>query len=101
MRKHGRVDANHADFGAGMRNAGWKMADTSACGGGFPDWVGGAPDGTVWMFEVKNPDKPPSERKLTPLQEQFHRFWSRCPTLMVVLSVEQALEEYAQPTRRK
>lgn len=101
MRSHGRTDANHQDFGTGMRNAGWLMADTSALGGGFTDWVGCAPDGTVWLYEVKNPDKSPSERKLTPKQVLFHNFWRRCATLMVVLSVEQALEEYAQPTRRR
>lgn len=100
MRKHGRTDANHADFGAGMRAAGWLMSDTSAIGGGFPDWVGCAPDGTMWGFEVKNPQARPSDRELTPKQKDFHRLWRRCPTLKVVMSVEQALEEYQCPTRR-
>lgn len=101
MRSHGRTDANHADFGAGMRNAGWKMSDTSSQGSGFPDWCGCAPDGTVWLFEVKDPNQPPSKRKLTPKQKLFHFAWRRCLTLMVVLSVEQALESYMNPTRRK
>lgn len=101
VRSHGRTDANHQDFGTGMRNAGWLMADTSSVGNGFPDWVGGAPDGTLFAFELKDPDKPPSARALTPKQQAFHQFWRRCATLMVVLSVEQALEEYAQPTRRR
>lgn len=98
--RYGRTDANHTDFGKGMRAAGWLMADTSMVGDGFPDWIACAPDGTMYGFEVKNPDKPPSARALTPKQKAFHFFWRRCLTLKVVLSVEQALEEYGCPTRR-
>jgi hypothetical protein len=92
--RHGRTDENHAAFGHGMRAAGWLMADTSSCGEGFPDWVGCAPDGSMWAYEVKNPNKPPSQRALTPRQKAFHKAWHRCPTLLVVLCCQDALDAY-------
>lgn len=99
VRSHGRTDANHTDFGKGMRKVGWLMHDTSSAGDGFPDWIGCAPNGTLWGWEVKNPDKPPSARKLTPSQLEFHTTWHRCSTLKVVLTVQQALDAYLEAAR--
>jgi hypothetical protein len=48
--------------------------DASACGEGFPDLVVGW-RGRNYLFEVKNPDVRPSDRKLTEPQQAFHGSW--------------------------
>jgi hypothetical protein len=41
----------------------------------------------LWLLEVKDGAKPPSARKLTPEQEEWHRHWP----VAVVTSVDEAL----------
>ncbi len=94
MRRAARTDANHAHVGALLRAAGWLMHDCSGVGEGFPDWVACAPDGAIFLLEVKDPDKPPSARKLTEDQVKFHDRWRRCSTLLVVLRSQDVLDEY-------
>lgn len=53
-----------------------------------------APDGKVYLIEAKDPDKPPSARKLTPQQVKFHERWHRCATLLVVLHARDVLDAY-------
>ena len=71
-----RVDENQkaivADLRKGMPTA--SVAVTSDAGDGFPDLVVGW-RGRTFLYEVKNPDKPPSKRSLTTAQELFHAAW--------------------------
>jgi hypothetical protein len=69
--------------------------DASACGEGFPDLVVGW-RGKNYLFEVKNPDVRPSDRRLTEPQEAFHGSWqgqvhvvhSAAEMLAVMLRIE-------------
>ena len=71
-----RTDDNHkavaAEFRAVMPDA--TLHDASGAGRGFPDFVVGW-RGRNWLFELKDPAKPPSKRKTTPAQDTFHGGW--------------------------
>jgi len=69
-----KIDANQPEIVEGLRAIGCSVAITSAAGDGFPDLVVGY-YGENYMLEVKDGNKIPSKRKLTPEQEQFHINW--------------------------
>jgi len=71
-----RTDDNHADVVAEFREAMPEATvfDASGAGRGFPDLVVGW-KGKNFLIELKDPDKPPSRRKLTPAQENMHLQW--------------------------
>lgn len=67
MRTKARVDLNHREVIDALRAAGWRVADTSRLGGGFPDLFAFKP-GRGWRaIEVKT-----DRGKLTPDQVEFH-----------------------------
>lgn len=74
MRKHARKDNNQNELVEQMRDLGFHVAITHQLGGGFPDIVVGG-YGLNFMFEIKDPDQPPSKRRLTPDEELFHTVW--------------------------
>ena len=74
VRRAARQDANHAEIVSALRKVGASVADTSGVGRGFPDLVAGF-RGRNWLMEVKDGQKPPSARKLTPDQEAFVAEW--------------------------
>lgn len=90
MRSYGnhRIDANHTEIVAALRAVGCSVQDLAAVGGGCPDLLV-ARKGKMALLEVKDGKKPPSARRLNPLQQAWHNDW-RSP-VHVVLSVEQAL----------
>jgi hypothetical protein len=68
-----RVDANHGDIRDGLRGDGYIVEDLSHVGHGVSDLAVQSQAGwppTLWV-EVKDGDKPPSARKLTPDEEKF------------------------------
>jgi hypothetical protein len=71
MYKPKRTDANHAEFRALLNKCGVVYGDLSGVGRGWPDLlvlVRG-----VWqLVEIKDGKKPPSARKLNPIQTQLH-----------------------------
>lgn len=73
-RRAARTDANHSAVVAALRSIGASVADTSGVGRGFPDLVAGF-RGRNWLLEVKDGDKPPSARDLTPDQIKFKAGW--------------------------
>jgi hypothetical protein len=97
MKYAARVDKNQLEaihaFKAAMPDA--SVFDASACGEGFPDLVVGW-RGRNYLFEVKNPDVRPSDRKLTEPQVAFHGSWqgqvhvvhSAAEMLAVMLRIE-------------
>ena len=89
MRRAARVDANHREIIATLRAAGCVVHDTSRQGGGFPDAIAASPRGRLVMLEIKDGDKPPSARKLTEAEAEFHRTWG--DHVAVVCSPEEAL----------
>jgi hypothetical protein len=97
MKYAARVDKNQLatikEFERAMPDA--SVFDASACGEGFPDLVVGW-RGRNYLFEVKNPDVRPSDRRLTDPQEAFHGSWqgqvhvvhSAAEMLAVMLRIE-------------
>lgn len=91
MRRAAKRDANHAEIVLALRKVGCGVIDLAAVGGGIPDLLVGAP---TWphklhLLEVKDGEKPPSARKLTPDQQRFHAEWKG--EIHVVKSIDEAL----------
>lgn len=89
MRRASKIDANQPDIVKALRAIGATVAVISTVGQGFPDICVGF-RGRNFMIEVKDGKKPPSERRLTPDQVDFHTAWRG--EVVVVESVEQAIE---------
>jgi len=89
MRRAGRTDANQSVIVAALRAAGASVAITSGAGNGLPDLLVGWRGETILM-ELKDGDKPPSAKQLTPAESYFVEHWRGRP-VVVVESVEDAL----------
>ena len=44
----------------------------------------------VYLFEIKDPDKPPSKRKLTEDEEKWHKLWQG--HVYVIHTAEEAIQ---------
>lgn len=88
MRKRARKDDNHNLIAQTFVQCGLSVADTSALGDGFADMVVGLARINV-LVEVKDGAKPPSARKLTKDEQDFHANWRGW--IVVVKSVDDAL----------
>ena len=69
-----RTDSNHAVIRQAFRDRGFSWMDTYMVGKGFPDGVVGR-YGINVLIEIKDGEKPPSKRKLTPDEQEFHGTW--------------------------
>lgn len=74
MRRRARVDDNQGEIVATLRQLGATVYLTHTVGGGFPDLVVGW-RGKNYLVEVKDGDKAPSARELTPAEQDFHATW--------------------------
>lgn len=74
MRRAGKRDSNHAEIVKALRDLGCSVLDLGAVGHGCPDILVGVA-GVNYLLEIKDGRKPPSERKLTPDQVDWHRVW--------------------------
>lgn len=88
MRRAAKVDANQALIVGALRACGAAVQSLAAVGKGCPDLLVGF-KGRNLLMEVKDGRKPPSDRKLTPDQVEWHAAWAG--QIVVVESVEQAL----------
>jgi hypothetical protein len=89
MRRANRIDDNQNDIVAALRKAGATVRVISQ-GEGIPDLLVGFRGETI-LLEVKDGNKPPSARALTPAEKKFFDEWEG-GLCMVVKSVEDALE---------
>lgn len=89
MRLDARTDDNQNEIVQALRSVGASVAITSALGSGFVDIVAGY-RGINYPIEIKDGSKPPSKRKLTPDEQEFHDLWRGA--VIVVLSIDEALE---------
>lgn len=89
MRRANRIDDNQNDIVAALRKAGATVRVISQ-GEGIPDLLVGFRGETI-LLEVKDGNKPPSARTLTPAEKKFFDEWEG-GLCMVVKSVEDALE---------
>ena len=92
MKRYGKRDGNHKQIVRELRDILGSCAvfDTADMGGGFPDIVVGW-QGATFLLEIKDPDRPPSKRKLTPDEESFFDCWPGHKA--VILTTEEALEQ--------
>lgn len=90
MRRASRTDANQAAIVAALRRAGASVQPLHAVGQGCPDLLVGY-RGQTLLLEVKDGAKPPSARRLTPDQVDWHAAWRGSP-VAVVCTVSEALE---------
>lgn len=89
MRRAAKIDDNQTAIVRALRSAGATVCSLAAAGNGIPDLLVGHAGRTALM-EVKDGQKPPSARRLTPDQEQWRREWTG-GTLALVNDVESAL----------
>ena len=83
-----KVDANQSEIVAALRAVGASVDPCHAVGAGFPDLAVGF-RGANYFIEVKDGRKPPSDRKLTAAQVEWHGAWRG--QVAVVTSVAEAL----------
>jgi hypothetical protein len=88
MRRAARIDDNQKEIVQALRAVGASVAVTSALGDGFGDIVIGF-RGQNFIIEIKDENKPPSKRKLTPAEEEFHNGWNG--QIDVAINVDEAL----------
>jgi hypothetical protein len=74
MRVRARKDSNHTEVVKAFRDLGASVLDTAQLGNGAGDIIVGLHNHNV-MVEIKDGAKPPSARKLTPDEVQFHDEW--------------------------
>ena len=82
------MDENQSDIVAALRAIGATVRVISQ-GDGIPDLLVGF-RGQTFLLEVKDGNKPPSKRVLTPAEQKFFDEW-RGGALAVVNSVEEAI----------
>jgi len=87
--RRARADDNQPEIVKTFRSLGWKVAHTHTVGKGFPDIVC-SKSGTTILVEIKDGNKPPSARKLTPDESEFHSTWQGA--LHIVESVDDVFE---------
>ena len=87
-----RTDANQWDVVDALRKAGAKVTLLHRVGAGCPDLlVARAADKSFALVEVKDGEKSPSHRRLTPDEQAWHDAHEGYP-VYVVTSVDEALE---------
>lgn len=74
MRRAASVDENQALIVKTFRSLFCSVQILSAVGQGCPDLLVGC-SGVNLLCEVKDPEKPPSKRRLTPDQQVWHDEW--------------------------
>jgi len=89
MRRAARTDRNQREIIEALRKHGATVEPLHQVGAGCPDilvgWLGGN-----YLIEIKDGDKPPSGRKLTPDQVVWHNRWRG--QVQVAKNVAEALD---------
>lgn len=88
MRARARTDENHAPIVNGLRSIGATVQSLAAVGDGCPDLLVGY-RGVNVLLEIKDGDKPPSRRRLTPDQDDWHSWWRG--QVVTVKSLDEAI----------
>lgn len=88
MRRAARVDRNQAEIIDALRAIGASVEPLHFAGRGMPDLLVGL-GGVNYLLEVKDGERPPSERELTPAELEWHGAWRG--RVVIVASVNDAL----------
>lgn len=70
-----RIDKNQTTIVKALRQCGISVHPTHNVHNGFPDIVAGH-SGINYLFEIKDPQQPPSKRKLTKMEDEWHKKWN-------------------------
>jgi len=89
VRRAAKIDANQPAIVQALRAFGATVQPLHTVGAGVPDLLVGY-RGRTALVEVKDGLRPPSERRLTTDQQEWHGNW-RGGTLAIVCDVESAL----------
>ncbi len=84
-----RVDTNQPDIVAELRQCGVTVQHLHMAGQGCPDILAGH-NGKNYVFEIKDPGKSPSRRRLTEDEEKWHAEWGG--QVHIILTTEDALK---------
>lgn len=95
MRRAAKVDRNQAEIVGALRAVGASVQPLHAVGQGCPDLLVGF-RGRCFAIEVKDGLLPPSARKLTPAQVEWHGAWRG--HVAVVTSAEEATAAIGVPS---
>lgn len=94
-----RVDDNQVEIVKEFRAYGFSVGITSAVGHGFPDIVIGKNSRNL-LIEIKDGNKPPNERRLTPDEARFHDAWRGSVRIVTcandVLDISNNFRSYAR-----
>lgn len=74
MRRAAKTDRNQSEIVAALRRLGATVQPLHAVGQGCPDLLAGFRGRNI-LIEVKDGRKPPSDRRLTPVQVEWHGGW--------------------------
>lgn len=69
------MDGNHGEVVEALERAGCQVLSLASLGRGVADLLVLQPDRHIRLLEVKDGSKPPSKRKLTGLQLEWHKKW--------------------------
>ena len=86
--KVARIDANQPAIVQAFRKLGASVLHLHSVGGGCPG-IAVSLRGKTAMVEIKDGSKPPSARKLTPMEEKFFATWQGDKA--VIASVDEAI----------
>lgn len=89
MRRVAKVDANQPEIVSLLRRLGCSVQPIHMVGRGVPDLLLGIA-GRNFIVELKDGRKPPSARKLTPDEQEWHQNW--LGQVDVIESEQQAVE---------
>ena len=90
MRRAAKIDANHGEIVEALLSvSGVTVHSLAGVGCGCPDLLVGARELT-YLVEVKDGEKRPSHRTLTPDQVKWIREWNGSPVVLL-LDVDKAL----------
>lgn len=89
MRRQARVDDNQAEIVKALRDIGASVQPIHQIGGGCPDILVGYRGRNIVM-ELKDGNKPPSARKLTADEIDWHSSWRG--QVVIVETIEQAIK---------
>lgn len=93
-----RVDGNQAEVISALQSAGASVECLHMLGRGVPDLLIGY-GGQNYLFEVKDGDKSPSARRLSPDETIWHRTWrGQVTTVESVLEALSAIANIHQDT---
>lgn len=87
-----RTDGNQKEIVAELRKRGYGVQHLHMVGKGVPDILVCSRQRN-WLFEIKDPAQPPSKRRLTKDEEEWHLIWKhQGGQVDVIETAEQAIE---------